>query len=208
MSKGLTIPQFNIVGEKAEDYVVTAALPKVNSDLVAQACRVYLSNLRQGNASTKGKGAVRGGGCKPWKQKGTGRARQGSTRSPHWRHGGVAHGPHPTDYRLALPPKMADKALKMSLFDRLAHNRLAVMADYSSSKPLKTKEAATILAKIAPKGRLTLVLDLNQEQFLKATNNLVGVRSVLADSLNAYDVIAAPFLVLSASAANKWFKDN
>jgi len=200
----LTIPQFNISGEKASDFKVNILLPeKVNTDLLTQAIKVHLINVRQGTVDTKTKGEVRGGGRKPWKQKGTGRARQGSTRSPHWRHGGIAHGPKPYEYEATLTKKMSQLAFKMSLLDRLHSQSLAVL-EGDFEKP-KTSELAKALATIVKSGKLTLVVSNDDHNLILGAKNLAGVRVQGVGSLGIYDIISAPFIVFSKTAARKVF---
>lgn len=206
MAGKILVPQFNSTGEKASDFEVTVVLPKVQPDLVTQACNIYLNNLRQGNANTKDKGDVRGGGRKPWKQKGTGRARQGSTRSPQWRHGGIAHGPHTSEHRQELPVAMARKALKMALNDRLSSGCLFVIENPEGKKAFKSKEVAAILSKIVPSGQLSLVLSTANHALARGARNLAGVTLLTVDNLHTYDVVAAKSLVIDHSAAERLFK--
>lgn len=203
--KSFVVPQFNIQGEKTGDFAVTVALPdKVNSDLLAQAVRVYRANQRQNNAKVKTKGEVSGGGKKPWKQKGTGRARQGSTRSPQWRHGGVAHGPQPRDLAEHFPATMAKLAFKMALLDKITDGKIAVLA--SGEKGLKTKDMALSLAKITTAKKLTLVSSGVKDVLVLAGRNIARVSTRGVSSLNSYDIIATPFLIVSTEAAVRLLK--
>lgn len=206
MSSEKTIPQFNTAGVAAGTFEVTVVLPKVQKDLVTQACNIYLNNLRQGNANTKDKGDVAGGGRKPWKQKGTGRARQGSTRSPQWRHGGIAHGPHTAEHRQEFPAAMAGKALKMALTDRLLAGKLFVVESAKGAKFLKSKEVATTLATIVPKGRVSLIVESSQNSLARGARNLAGVKVFAVSNLNAYDIVTSDFIILGGEAATKLFK--
>ena len=205
MAEKLLVPQFNISGEKTSDFEVTVALPeKVNSDLLTQAVRVYLANQRQNNAKVKTKGEVSGGGKKPWKQKGTGRARQGSTRSPQWRHGGIAHGPQPRDLSEEFPAKMAKLAFKMALLDKITDGKIAVLE--SGEKGLKTKNMALSLTKITTAKKLTLISSGVKDVLVLASRNIARVKTCGVSSLNSYDIIATPFLIVSEKAATTLLK--
>src|SRR6266568_7269493 len=133
-------PHFSAAGTKKKAVSLPAALfdGTVNEELLHRAVITYLSNQRQGTHSTKTRAEVSGGNQKPWRQKGTGRARQGSTRAPHWRHGGVAFGPHPRDYRLGIPKKVRQLAKKSALNQRAQEGRLMVVDPLAFEKP-KTK---------------------------------------------------------------------
>jgi len=205
MSNLTLIPQFNKVGEKIEDVSVSFSLPeKINEDLLAQAIRIHLANQRQGNADTKTKGEVRGGGKKPWKQKGTGRARQGSTRSPHWRGGGVAHGPKPRDLSLTMSRRMGQVARVAALAQLLTNGQLAVIEESKVAK-ISTKQTALLLAKIAPSGRLSLVTTSADKDISLSARNLVGVEILNVANLSIFDILNSPFLVLTSTALPKLF---
>src|SRR3990170_5624004 len=145
----------------------------VNEPVLHQAVKVYLNNQRQGTHMTKTRSFVSGGNQKPWKQKGTGRARQGSTRAPHWRGGGVAHGPSPRNYRQRTPKKMIRLALRSALSDRAAEGKVLVVDDWGMSEP-RTKDALEVLGSLGlrTKGerddRVLLVLDNTEEVVWKS----------------------------------------
>jgi large subunit ribosomal protein L4 len=174
-----------------------------NVAVMHQVVTAQLAAARSGTHSTKTRAEVAGGGAKPWRQKGTGRARQGSIRSPQWRGGGIAHGPKPRDYRQRTPKKMIRLALCSALSDRAADGKIVVVDDWGITEP-RTKDAVEILAGLGlrTKGerdpRLLLVVDNTEEAVWKSFRNLGDrVRIVLPRELNAYDVLVSDWLVFS-----------
>jgi large subunit ribosomal protein L4 len=176
-----------------------------NTAVMHQVVTAQLAAARSGTHSTKTRAEVRGGGAKPWRQKGTGRARQGSIRAPHWRGGGVAHGPKPRDYRQRTPKKMIRLALRSALSDRAAEDRVLVIDDWGIDQP-RTKAALELLGTLGlrTKGerddRVLLVLDRAEETVWKSFRNLGNrVQLVLPDELNTYDVLVNDWLVFSTA---------
>jgi large subunit ribosomal protein L4 len=169
--------------------------------VVYEAVKNLMANLRQGTAATKTRGLVSGGGKKPWKQKGTGRARQGSTRAPHWRHGGVTFGPRPRDYSYSIPKKAMRLALKVVLASRLKEEALWVV-DRLEIPSAKTKEAVETLAKLGLKKAL-IVLGEKSESVKRSTRNLKGFKVVQADQLNVLDVLRFPQMLVTESGLRK-----
>jgi large subunit ribosomal protein L4 len=174
-----------------------------NVAVMHQVVTAQLAAARSGTHSTKTRAEVAGGGAKPWRQKGTGRARQGSIRSPQWRGGGIAHGPKPRDYRQRTPKKMIRLALCSALSDRAADGKVVVVDDWGITEP-RTKDAVEILAGLGlrTKGerdpRLLIVVDNTEEAVWKSFRNLGDrVRLVLPRELNAYDVLVSDWLVFS-----------
>jgi len=174
-----------------------------NKSVMHQVVTAQLAAARAGTHSTKTRAEVAGGGAKPWRQKGTGRARQGSIRAPHWRGGGVAHGPVPRDYRQRTPKKMVRLALSSALSDRAAEGRVKVVDGWGIDEP-KTKRAIEILEalELRAKGqrevRVLLVLDRADTAAWKSFRNLGSrVQIVLPEELNAYDVLVNDWLVFS-----------
>jgi large subunit ribosomal protein L4 len=162
-----------------------------------------LAAARSGTHSTKGRAAVKGGGAKPWRQKGTGRARHGSIRSPQWRGGGVAHGPVPRDHSQRTPKKMVKLALNSALSDRAAGQRVMVVDEWGIDEP-STKRAIEVLDELGLRKaggrdpRVLLVLDRREVATWKSFRNLGSrVRIVLPEELNAYDVLVSDWLVFS-----------
>lgn len=175
---------------------------KPNKQLIAQAIRVYLANQRLGNAKTKTRGAVSGGGKKPWRQKGTGRARIGSIRAPHWRGGGVTHGPVERDFSLKLPKKMKRAALISALSEKLASKEIVLLKDIKFKEP-KTKLANSMIKKLAIEGKKLIVMPEITENEYKALRNLAQIRLVKATDLNTYEVLNNKNLLLTKEAVSK-----
>ena len=174
-----------------------------NTAVLHQVITAQLAHRRAGSHSTKTRAEVAGGGAKPWRQKGTGRARHGSIRSPQWRGGGIAHGPKPRDYSERTPKKMVRLALKSALSDRAAESKIKVVDDWGIDEP-KTKRGIEVLEGLGlrPKGerapRVLLVLDRAERAVWKSFRNLgERVQIVLPDELNAYDVLVNDWLVFS-----------
>ena len=174
-----------------------------NVAVLHQVVNAQLAHRRAGTHSTKTRAEVAGGGAKPWRQKGTGRARQGSIRAPQWRGGGIAHGPKPRDYTQRTPKKMVRLALCSALSDRAAEQRVLVVDDWGIDEP-KTSRAVEVLEAIGlrPRGerapRVLLVLDRTEHAVWKSFRNLGDrVQIILPDELNAHDVLRNDWLVFS-----------
>ena len=173
---------------------------KPNQHLLAEAVRISQANSRQGGGHTKTRGEVRGGGKKPWKQKGTGRARVGSIRSPIWRHGGVTFGPRSNrNWELKINKKAKTAALFMSLSDKAKENQLIIIDQIALDKP-KTKEFVALLKdlrlKIKELGRKQLlVMPKKDDKLMRSSRNLQSINSVLANSLNIVDVLKADTII-------------
>ena len=184
--------------------VRSVAVPKglegpVNRALLWQAMKTYLGNQRQGNADTKRRGEVSGGGKKPWKQKHTGRARAGTIRSPLWRKGGIVFGPHPRDYRSGLPAGLKRQALVSSLRAKVSDEAVSVVESFEGMQP-KTKVLAELLKKIDAGQGALVVVDRASPDLLRASRNLRKVIIRPAAELNCYEVLASRKLVLTAEA--------
>jgi large subunit ribosomal protein L4 len=184
----------------------TALLPEelfgvqTNIPLIHQVVVAQLAAARQGTHSTKTRGEVRGGGKKPYKQKGTGRARQGSTRAPQFTGGGVVHGPTPRDYTQRTPKKMKAAALRGALSDRARHDRVHVVTSLVSGDAPGTKAAAEALARISQRRNVLLVVERGDELTLKSVRNLRGLHVLVADQLNTYDVLCSDDVVFTQGA--------
>jgi large subunit ribosomal protein L4 len=176
---------------------------KPNKHLLAEAVRVYLSNARQGTSNTKTRGEVSGGGKKPWKQKGTGRARAGSTRSPIWRHGGVTFGPRANrNWTLKLNKKSARQALFMGLSDKAADNKLFVI-DGIKLENAKTKEFVKVITgfkKQMDLGKKQLFVIPNDKNLVRASRNVSAVTPIMANSLNLHEVLRADSMIVLKDA--------
>jgi large subunit ribosomal protein L4 len=176
---------------------------EVNEHVIHEAVVAYLANQRQGTASTKERSDVRGGGSKPYRQKGTGRARAGTVRSPIYRGGGVVFGPHPHDYNKSLPRKVKRLALLSSLSSRAKDGDILVIKALEFEEP-KTKRFAEILRSIDLAGKKTLVVvDEPSGATVKSARNIPGVRVIRANMVNPYHVMWADKVLLTEGAINK-----
>ncbi len=165
-----------------------------NIPVMHQVVNAQLAARRAGTHSTKTRSEVRGGGAKPWRQKGTGRARQGSIRSPQWVGGGVAHGPKPRDYSQKTPKKMVKLALRSALSDRASDNKVVVVDGWGIDAP-STKAAKALLEANKIEGKALVVIDREADAAWKSFRNLPNVHVIAVDQLNTYDVLVADFLV-------------
>ncbi len=173
---------------------------KVNIPLIHQVVVAQQAAARQGTASTKRRGEVRGGGRKPYKQKGTGRARQGSTRAPQFVGGGVVHGPKPRDYDQRTPKKMKAAALRGALSDRARNDRVHVVDSLVPGEAPSTKAALAALTGIAPRTKFLLVLERTDSVTWLSLRNAQEVHIVAVDQLNTYDVLACDDVVFTQGA--------
>ena len=172
---------------------------RVNLEVLSQAVAMYRANQRAGRASTKTRGYVSGGGRKPWKQKHTGRARAGSTRSPLWRHGGVVFGPHPRDFAYRLPQRIRRRALLESLKGKLQDEELVIVDRLQAEVP-KTKPFAGLAKAFQVGGRSLIVLRTPTEALLKSLRNLAEFDLRSAEQVNAFDVLNAHKVLVTHSA--------
>ena len=161
-----------------------------------QVVTAQLAAARSGTQNTKTRAEVRGGGAKPWRQKGTGRARQGSTRAPHWAGGGVALGPKPRSYKQRTPKKMVSLALRSALSDRAAQGRIALVEAWSFDGP-RTKDAVKLLSSIGVAGKVLVVIDRDDDNATLSFRNLPEVKLILASELNAYDVLCSDWVLFT-----------
>jgi len=169
-----------------------------NQSLVHQAVVTYQANQRQGTVHTLSRGEVSGGGRKPYRQKGTGRARQGSTRAPHWVGGGVVFGPKQREWRMRMPQKMRQGALRCVLSDKVRRERIRVLDSLSMETP-RTRVMAELLATLDLRRKVLVVLDERNEALVQSLRNLPNVQMRPAAILNTYDVISADWLLTTAS---------
>jgi large subunit ribosomal protein L4 len=183
----------------AEIFDVQTNVPLIHQVVVAQ-----LAAARQGTHSTKTRGEVRGGGRKPYRQKGTGRARQGSTRAPQFAGGGTVHGPQPRDYAQRTPKKMKAAALRGALSDRARFDRIHVVDSIVKGEAPSTKEAAALLAGLTERPNLLVVLQRGDEVSFQSVRNLPNVHVLVADQLNTYDVLCADDIVFTQAALDSF----
>ncbi|MFI9648414.1 50S ribosomal protein L4 [Streptomyces sp. NPDC052040] len=197
-----TVDILSPAGEKAGSVELPAEIfdvEKVSVPLIHQVVVAQLAAARQGTHKTKTRGEVRGGGKKPYRQKGTGRARQGSTRAPQFAGGGVVHGPVPRDYSQRTPKKMKAAALRHALTDRARNNRIHVVSDVVESD-VSTKAAKALLGKISERKNVLLVVERENEKALLSARNLPQVHILEPGQLNTYDVIVSDDVVFTQAA--------
>ena len=174
---------------------------KVNVPLIHQVVVAQQAAARQGTHATKTRGEVRGGGRKPYRQKGTGRARQGSLRAPQYAGGGVVHGPQPRSYVQRTPKKMKAAALRGALSDRLSHGRVLVVSGFVDGDVPRTRDAVAVLASaVAPGEKVLVVAHRDDELTWKSLRNVPGVHVLTEDQLNTYDVLASDHVVFTEQA--------
>jgi len=177
----------------------------MNQSLVHQAMVIYQGNKRQGTHDTKTRAQVSGGGRKPWIQKHTGRARQGSTRAPQWRHGGVVFGPHPRSYRAALPKRMKRQALRCVLSEKARQDRL-VCLDSTDTIDGKTKSMAQLLANLQVGGSALVITKATDKNVVQAAHNLEKIWTLPANQLNAQELLARDLVIMTVEAA-RWVEE-
>ncbi len=194
---------FNMEGAQVGEIELNDAVfgVEINEHLVHMAVVQQLANKRQGTQSAKTRAEVSGGGRKPWRQKGTGHARQGSTRSPQWTHGGIVFAPKPREYRFAMNKKLRRLAIKSALSTKLAEGKLIVV-DSIAVESYKTKTVVEMLAKLDAAKALVVNGEYNK-CFIKSAANIQGVKAALTNTINTYDILKYDKLVLTADAVKK-----
>jgi large subunit ribosomal protein L4 len=191
----------DVVGEATLDPVLFEA--QINVPVMHQVVTAQMAARRSGTHSTKTRAEVSGGGRKPYRQKGTGRARQGSIRAPHYDGGGIVWGPHPRDHSVKVPRKMRALALRSALSDRAREGKIVVLDEVSFETP-KTKDAISLLDTAgAGAGTVLLVLDARDEGTTKSFRNVQRVHCITVDQLNVYDIIARDWLVFTKGSLEK-----
>jgi large subunit ribosomal protein L4 len=202
----LTARYFSVSGEPGDALELPEDLfdGVVNEAVLHQVIKAYLANQRQGNASTKTRAEVSGGNSKVWKQKGTGRARQGSRTAPHYKGGGVVFGPHPRSYEQKLPKKMRRLALRSALTAKFGDDAIRVVDHFGMDAEPKTRAFAAILQAIGAgdghERRVLVVAPAKDELLLRSAANLPSVSVILADSLNVVDLLNADAVVIEQPA--------
>ena len=193
----------NINNEKVKDLTLNDKIwnIEVNDDCLKKMIKLQLATTRQGTAKTKTRSEVSGGGKKPWKQKGTGRARSGSNRSPIWRGGGIVFGVTPRDYTFKINKKERELALKSALSSKVQAKELIVLDDVNL-KNLKTKDLKAILNKLDLVGKVLFVTADDSENLYMASRNLGYTYVIMANEINCYDIINADYLVCDEKAVN------
>lgn len=194
---------FDMNGKKVSDLALAESVFGIEPNSYAMhLCVVnYLANQRQGTQSTRTRSEVSGGGKKPWKQKGTGRARQGSTRAPQWTHGGIAHGPKPREYGFSINKKVRRLAMKSAFSSKVAAEELVVLDDLKLDA-IKTKEVVKVLTALETGKKVLLVLPENNDILYRSARNIAGVKVSTVNTLNVYDILNCDtMLVLKDSVA-------
>lgn len=195
---------FDKTGKKVSDIALSDAIFAITPNASAMhLCVVaYLANQRQGTQSTLTRAEVRGGGKKPWRQKGSGRARQGSIRSPQWTHGGIALGPKPREYGRTVNKKVRRLAMKSALSSKVAAEELIVL-DSLEMNEIKTKEVVSVLKALETGKKVLIVLPEKNETVYRSARNIKGVKTTLVSTLNVYDILNCDSLVVLKDAVSK-----
>lgn len=197
------VAMYDINGAKVGDIALSEEIfgAPVNTAVMHEVVKAYLANQRQGTQSALTRAEVSGGGIKPWRQKGTGRARQGSTRSPQWRHGGVVFAPKPRDYRLSVNKKVKRLAMKSALSSKVVDEEIIVFNNLEIAEA-KTKEMVKVLGAVDAKKAL-IVLAENDEKVMRAASNIPNVKTTLVTTLNVYEILKYDKLILTEQAVKK-----
>ncbi|MBZ9689474.1 50S ribosomal protein L4 [Clostridium estertheticum] len=199
----LTLDLFNKKAEKVGDIQLNENIfgVEINTNAMHQVVVAQLANKRQGTQSAKTRAEVRGGGIKPWRQKGTGRARQGSIRAPQWIHGGIVFAPKPRDYRVSVPKSMRRVAFKSALSAKVAENEMIVIDSLDFDSP-KTKAMLEILSAFGAKKTL-IVVEKSNENIYKSARNIPGVQVSPVNNLNVYDILKYEKFIVTKDAVSK-----
>lgn len=197
------IDVLNVNGQKVDEITLSDAVfgVEVNEHVLYEVVKNQLANKRQGTQSAKTRAEVRGGGRKPWRQKGTGRARQGSTRSPQWVGGGIVFAPKPRDYRYTVPKKVRRLAMKSALSAKVQSGEMIVLDSLNMDTP-KTKEFTQILKNLNANKAL-IVMGEKNENVIKSANNIQGVQTALVNTINVYDILKYDLFIITKDAVEK-----
>ena len=198
-----TVGLFNKEGKQVGDFQLNENVfgVEVNQHAMHQVVVALLANKRQGTQSAKTRAEVRGGGIKPWRQKGTGRARQGSIRAPQWIKGGIVFAPKPRDYRMSVPKSMRRVALKSALTSKVVADEMIVMEDLAF-EAIKTKQVAEMIKTLGFKKTLIVTADSNEVVF-KSARNIAGVAVIPANNINVYDLLKYEKVIMTKDAVSK-----
>lgn len=199
-----TIDVLNMTGAKVSELELSANVFGVEPNMSAMHIAVvnYLANQRQGTQSTLTRAEVSGGGKKPWRQKGTGRARQGSTRAPQWYHGGISHGPKPRSYNFTINKKVKRLALKSALSSKVLDNEMIVL-DELKLDAIKTKEMVKVLGAVKAAKKALIVLADKDDVVYCSARNIEGVKIALVNTINVYDILNSDSIVVTKDAVAK-----
>ena len=195
---------YNMLGEQVEEIELNEDVfgVEVNEHVLYEVVKNQLANKRQGNQSVKTRAEVRGGGRKPWRQKGTGRARHGSTRSPIWVGGGVTFAPKPRSYSYKVPKKVKKLAMKSALSSKVLNEELIVLEELSLEEP-KTKEMAKILDNIKAGKKTLIIMDEKNMNVIKSAKNIPNTKTALVNTLNVYDILNSDSFIITKDAVTK-----
>lgn len=198
----MLVPVINLAGQQVGEVELSDTLfsAPINEPLMHQALMRQLANARLGTAKVKGRSEVAGGGRKPWKQKGTGRARQGSTRAAQWRGGGIIFGPTPRSYEQKMPRQMRRAAIRSALTVKAMEERVVVVDALNANENTKTREMAQAMAKVVPAGRALVLMAEANENVMRAASNLANVKLLRAGYLNMRDLLDCDYLVIPQDA--------
>lgn len=195
---------YNMLGEQVEEIELNENIfgVEVNEHVLYEVVKNQLANKRQGNQSVKTRAEVRGGGRKPWRQKGTGRARHGSTRSPIWVGGGVTFAPKPRSYSYKVPKKVKKLAMKSALSSKVLNEELIVLEELNLEEP-KTKEMAKILDNIKAGKKTLIIMDEKNMNVIKSAKNIPNTKTALVNTLNVYDILNSDSFIITKDAVTK-----
>ena len=195
---------FDMNGKKVSDIALADGIFGIEPNVSAMHLVVvnYLANQRQGTQSTLTRSEVSGGGKKPWRQKGTGHARQGSTRSPQWYHGGIAHGPKPREYGFDINKKVRRLAMKSALSSKAAAEEIVVLESLELNE-IKTKEVVKVLSNLETGKKVLVVLPEKNDVIYRSARNIAGVKTTLVNTLNVYDILNCDTIVILKDSVAK-----
>lgn len=195
---------YNMEGSQIGDIELSDSVfgQKVNKSVLHDVVKNYLANQRQGTQSTKTRSEVRGGGIKPWRQKGTGRARQGSIRATQWIKGGIALGPKPRDYRYSLNKKVKKLAMVSAFSSKALANEIVVVDDIVLDE-IKTKKISEMLKKLDVQSKALIITNEKNDNVVKSAKNIEGVATAFTGSMNVYDILKYDVMVITKDAVSK-----
>ena len=195
---------YDITGSQVGDIELNDAVfgVEINNHVMYEAVKNYLANQRQGTQSAKTRAEVRGGGRKPWRQKGTGHARQGSIRAPQWKGGGVVFAPKPRDYSYSIPKKVKRLALKSALSSKVQDKEIIVVDKLELEQP-KTKEMVKVLKNLNSAKKTLVVIPERDEAVVRAAANIPGVKTAYVNTINVYDILNCDSFLITKEAVNK-----
>ena len=195
---------YNMEGSQIGDIELNESIfgCEINTSVLHEVVKNYLANQRQGTQSTKTRSEVRGGGIKPWRQKGTGRARQGSIRATQWIKGGIALGPKPRDYRYSVNKKIKAIALKSALTSKVQESAFIVVDEIALSE-IKTKTVANMLKNLKVESKALIVTNEKNDNLVKSAKNIQGVTTTFMGSLNVYDMLKHDVMIITKDAVSK-----